>query len=48
MTNNTFQPRPEEFPKLSEEQIKEEELIIEHGAWVFHFSYGYPLLILPR
>lgn len=48
MSEIKFQPKEDEFPKLSEKEEKEEKLIVTHGAWEFHYSYGYPLLVLPR
>lgn len=34
------------IPKLSEEQKKMPELIIEEGGYQYHFSYGMLLLVL--
>jgi hypothetical protein len=35
------------IPKLSEEQKKISELIIEEEGYQYHFSYGVLLLVLP-
>jgi hypothetical protein len=48
MQNDKLLPSQNEYPMLTEEQAKEETLVIEQYGWQFHYSKGELCLVLPK